>query len=409
MNAHAKVAPNARAPLAEKARAAMEQMNAEAAHLNIWLRTWANAPSQKPWFTHTGLDAGGEIAQGRVAAGQMKAKPHLWKWKEISPYLDKIAQIAASSDVPPVEFAERQQFLLTNPGLNGRLQAASTIRCAVSIYNPGDLARAHLHTPNASRTILSESGGYTNVEGERCEAVRGDLILTPTGTWHDHGNDGKQPVVWIDTLDWPILEFLDCIWLDEEVPPAIVDTRANIPIQKTAQASGYSHDLYARGGMLPTFVTHNRGIGRGTSPFIHFRGKDIRAALDGLKRQTGDVYEGVPIRFVNPANGAPLFATLGFGAQMIRAGEETLLKRETASTVYVVIEGRGQTEIAGRTFDWEENDIFVVPNFLWRRHVNKGAKDAVLYTMTDQPLLEKICQYRAQGRARDGTIEQLAA
>jgi gentisate 1,2-dioxygenase len=29
---------------------------------------------------------------------------------------------------------------------------------------------------NASRTILSERGRYTNVEGERCEAVRGDLI-----------------------------------------------------------------------------------------------------------------------------------------------------------------------------------------------------------------------------------------
>ena len=26
------------------------------------------------------------------------------------------------------------------------------------------------------------------------------------------------PVVWIDTLDWPLMEFLDCIWLDEEFP-----------------------------------------------------------------------------------------------------------------------------------------------------------------------------------------------
>ena len=231
---------HARAPLAAKAREAMEKLNGEAGHLNIWLRTQANAPSQKPWFTHTDAAALGEMAQGKVAAGQMKASPHHWKWREISPYLDKIAQIAATADVPPVEFAERQQFLLTNPGLNGRLQVASTIRCAVSIYNPGDLARAHLHTPNASRTILSEHGGYTNVEGERLRAVRGDLILTPTGTWHDHGNDDKQPVVWIDTLDWPILEFLDCIWLDEDMPAAIVDPRANVPIQKSYVADGYS-------------------------------------------------------------------------------------------------------------------------------------------------------------------------
>ena len=79
----------------------------------------------------------------------------------------------------PIEFAERQQFLLTNPGLGGRLQVTNTIRCAVSIYNPGDVAPVHIHTPNASRTILSENGGYTVVEGERCAASRGDLILTP--------------------------------------------------------------------------------------------------------------------------------------------------------------------------------------------------------------------------------------
>ncbi len=400
---------HARAPLAAKARDAMEALNGEAGHLNIWLRTQANAPSQKPWFTHTGADAGGEMAQGKVAAGQMKASPHHWKWKEISPYLDKIAQIAETADVPPVEFAERQQFLLTNPGLGGRLQVASTIRCAVSIYNPGDLARAHLHTPNASRTILSEKGGYTNVEGERCVAARGDLILTPNGTWHDHGNDDDKPVVWIDTLDWPVLEFLDCIWLDEEVPAATLDPRANVPIQKTTLAAGYSNRAYGRGGLVPKFATHARGIGHAVSPNVHYRGKDIRAALDGLKSEKGDVYEGVALDVVNPVNGAPLFATLGFGAQLLRPGEETLAKRETSNVVYVVLEGRGQTEIAGRTYDWEENDIFVVPNFLWRRHINKGTKDAVLYTMNDVPLLTKIAQYRAQGRRKDGSVEQLVS
>src|SRR5579864_9844753 len=75
----------------------------------------------------------------------------------------------------------------------GRLQVTATIRCAVSIYLPGDVAPVHLHAPNASRTILSENGGYTTIEGERCEASRGDLILTPNGTWHDHGNDGATP------------------------------------------------------------------------------------------------------------------------------------------------------------------------------------------------------------------------
>ena len=149
------------------ARAAMEAMNAEAVGLNIWLRTQANSPAQRPWFHGGGLDAGGAVAQGRVGANQMKAAAHHWKWHEIGPYLDRIGEIARSADVSPIEFADRQQFLLVNPGLGGRLQVASTIRCAVSIYNPGDVAPVHMHTPNASRTILSENGGYTTIEGER--------------------------------------------------------------------------------------------------------------------------------------------------------------------------------------------------------------------------------------------------
>src|ERR1051325_4386137 len=85
----------------QKAREAMEKLNAEAGHLGIWLRTYANAPSQKPWFTHTDAADTGHVAQGKVAIGQMKASPHHWKWHEISPYLDKIAQIASTADVPP--------------------------------------------------------------------------------------------------------------------------------------------------------------------------------------------------------------------------------------------------------------------------------------------------------------------
>ena len=98
-----------------------------------------------------------------------------------------------------------------------------------------------------------------------------------------------------------------------------------------------------------------------------------------LAREAGDPYEGITLHFVNPVNGQPLFPTLDYSAQLLRPGEETRLKRETANTMYIVLEGSGATEIAGRRFDWERNDIFVVPNFLWRRHINTGTSDAVLY------------------------------
>ena len=394
-------------PLNSAARAAMEKLNAEAerAGLHIWLRTQANAPAQRPWFHDSALGAGGALAQGRVGANQMKAAAHHWRWQEISPYLERIGDIARNADVSPIEFADRQQFLLVNPGLGGRLQVASTIRCAVSIYNPGDVAPVHMHTPNATRTILSENGGYTTIDGERCVASRGDLILTPNGTWHDHGNDGATPVVWADILDFPLLEFLDCSWIDEDFPG---EREGNARAQKPVHTNGHSERLYGRGGMLPGFVSHRRGIGHDTSPVFHYRGSDIRAALDALRAEAGDPYEGITLRFANPATGASVFPTLDYGAQLLRPGAATRWKRETANAFYIVLEGEGSTELAGRRFDWRTNDLFVIPNFLWRRHINRGRKDAVLYLCSDRPLFEKIGQYRAQGRSPENDVAELA-
>jgi gentisate 1,2-dioxygenase len=394
-----------RPALSSKAKELMEALNTDAASSHIWVRTQMNSPAQRPWFTDTGGKSGaGQMATGRVAANQLKCQPHRWRWKEYSQFLERIAGIAAKADVSPIEFADRQSILLTNPGLNGRLQVTNTIRCAISIYNPGDIAPAHVHSPNASRTILSEKGGYTNVEGERCEAERGDIILTPNGTWHDHGNEAKAPVIWIDMLDWPLMEFLDCAWVDQDFEPG---AGSNSKSQETAHKDGYSGRLYGSGGMVPTFLPHQIGFGRDPAPLIHFRGAKIREALKALAKEKGDAHEGIQMQFVNPVTGKPVFSTLDYKAQLIRPGEELLPKRETCSTFIVVIAGKGKSEIGGQTFDWQENDIMVVPNFLWRRHVNTGKSDAILYTVSDAALLQNIGQYRAQGKGKNDKVIQL--
>ena len=60
--------------------------------------------------------------------------------------------------------------------------------------------------------------------------------------------------------------------------------------------------------------------------------------------------------------------------------------------------------IDGETFEWERNDFFVVPNHRWREFHNTGSGDAILYSYTDAPLMEKLGHYRAQGM-NGGTIE----
>ena len=71
------------------------------------------------------------------------------------------------------------------------------------------------------------------------------------------------------------------------------------------------------------------------------------------------------------------------------------------------MEGEGYTEVGGQRFNWSKNDTMVLPNFLWRRHVNTGKTDAVFYTTSDAGLTRNIGQYRAQGKNKDGSIIQI--
>ena len=52
----------------------------------------------------------------------------------------------------------------------------------------------------------------------------GDFIITPSWTFHDHGNPGKDPVVWLDGLDIPIVAFFDAGFAErypDEVQPVV--------------------------------------------------------------------------------------------------------------------------------------------------------------------------------------------
>ena len=81
---------------------------------------------------------------------------------------------------------------------------------------------------------------------------------------------------------------------------------------------------------------------------------------------------------------------MDYRAQLLRPAETTKFKRETASVFVIVMEGEGYSEVGGQRFDWQKNDVMVMPNYLWRRHVNGGKGDAILYTVSDAALMRNI-------------------
>ena len=199
-----------------------------------------------------------------------------------------------------------------------------------------------------------------------------------------------------------LLEYLDVIWIRHDY-----DTHK---VNASPPQVGYSQKLYGAGGMVPRFLPETRGVGQGGTPMFQFKGPVVQQTLDRLRGEAGSAWDGILIEFVNPVNGKPVFPTLTYKAQLLRPGEQTQCFRHTASTVYTVLEGKGYTEVNGQKLEWERNDILVVPANMWRRHVNLDASaDAVLYSLTDEPLLQAIGQYRAQGRTAAGDIVTIAA
>ncbi len=115
-----------------------------------------------------------------------------------------------AGELTPIEKAERRVLVLANPGHGlEKMQASAAMYLGMQLLLPGEWAPSHRHTPNAVRMVVEGEGAWTNVDGEKCVMQRGDLILTPTGLWHEHGHDGEQPVVWLDVLDLPLVYYME--------------------------------------------------------------------------------------------------------------------------------------------------------------------------------------------------------
>jgi gentisate 1,2-dioxygenase len=131
----------------------------------------------------------------------------------------------------------------------------------------------------------------------------------------------------------------------------------------------------------------------------------VRDTLDRLRKEAGSAYDGIIVEFVNPATGGPVGPTMSICAQLLRPGERTLSHRQNINTIYIGVEGRGYTEVAGRRIDWTPHDVYCVPSWQWHEHGNDGAEDAIVYSVSDSPVIEKLGLYCEQQKAKDGKTQ----
>jgi gentisate 1,2-dioxygenase len=304
---------------------------------------------------------------------ERKTKPAHWSYELIRPLLMQ------AGDLTPIEKAERRVLVLCNPGRNPEdALVTPTIYVGLQLILPGETAPNHKHTPSAVRLVIEGSGGFTTVNGEKLPMEPGDLILTPPGLWHEHGHDGDGPIIWMDALDLPLIYNIEASYCTEGEP------------QKASPDPDGSQTRYRRAGVLPYKSLNQRNYG---FPLLRFPWREVREALKDLSIVTprGDA---VQLAYVNPETGQECMPTLGFSALMLRPGEELILPKRSPSGVLKVLEGQGQADIDGATFDWDQHDIMAVPTHSLITLANRSSKEpAFLFMVDDAPLHRKLGFY----------------
>jgi gentisate 1,2-dioxygenase len=90
--------------------------------------------------------------------------------------------------------------------------------------------------------------------------------------------------------------------------------------------------------------------------------------------------------------------TLGGLAERLNAGKSSPAVRETASSVYHIVEGTGYTEINGEKFFWKKGDTFCIPAWHKYQHFADKGETVYLYRFDDKPMLKALGFYRIEGQ-----------
>ena len=302
-----------------------------------------------------------------------------WAYQALRPLL------LQAGELTPIEKAERRVLVLANPGHGlENMKASAAMYLGMQLLLPGEWAPSHRHTPNAVRMIVEGEGAYTTVDGEKCAMSRGDLILTPTGLWHEHGHDGTEPVVWLDVLDLPLVYYMEASY--------------HVDGPRQTVQPGRGDTAYACGGVVPTTVFQRSAK---VYPMLRYPWVQVRAALVALAAEQPGL-GAVQVTYVNPETGGDAQNILGFYALMLRPGQTLALPVRSPAIVFHLIEGgvnvHVEDEADGQTFALAEADTCCAPGYTAVTLSNPSASaPAFLFIADETPLHKKLGVFENRG------------
>ena len=299
-------------------------------------------------------------------------KPYLWKWDAMWPHIMETGRLITAKE------AERRVLVLENPGLRGRSRITHSLYAGLQLILPGEVAPAHRHSQSALRFILQGRGAYTAVDGEKVTMGVGDFVITPSWTFHDHGNPSKEPMVWMDGLDVPIVELLDAQFMEKGPEET----------QHTDRDEGYN---LAQFGNTMKPVQH-KAKSR-TSPLFWYPYERTRAALETMRGgQDPHPCWGHKLQYTNPVTGESAMPTIATFMQLLPRGFRGREYRATDSTVYAVVEGKGRCVVGAETLSFGSRDVFVCPS--WMPYRLETDDETVIFSFSDRPVQQALDLWR---------------
>jgi len=289
----------------------------------------------------------------------------LWKYDEMRPF------IADAGRLITAEEAERRVLMLENPGLPGMSRITQSLYAGLQLILPGEVAHSHRHTASALRFILEGSGAYTSVNGERLSMKPGDFILTPFWSYHDHGNPGSEPVVWLDGLDIPTVNMFDTSFFEKH----------------EEHEQHLSHEGHEDERVPATREVESSLM---KYPYEPHRDRLARMATSGPL----DARHGYKLEYLNAKTGAAVLPTIGAWLQLLPNGFRGEPSRSTDATIFCVVEGRGTTTVGEQTFSWGPRDIFVAPS--WHAVSHQTNEQSVIFSFSDRPAQKALGIWREQ-------------
>jgi 1-hydroxy-2-naphthoate dioxygenase len=323
------------------------------------------------WLAERNLNGHWNLAdQERV-----EFKPFIWKWADISVGLEMATELVG------VHEAGRRTIQLRNPGMPGRM--SNSIHMSIQSVLAGETAEAHRHTAAAIRYVIQGTeGAATVVNGEPLPMQTGDLVTTPSWSWHDHYNDSDQPVIWLDVLDVRLAAMAKMMQEPYTTPQQARDK----PVGFASKTLGH---------VRPSWLKPEE-----TTPAFRYPWTETEDILRALRESEvePDPYDGYHLTYAHPVHGGPTLPTFACELQELPSKLTTRDHRHLSTTIYQAFRGSGVTVVDGQRLEWSQGDIFIVPPWSWHHHENPTDSDAILFSVDDWPTFQSLALYREEGR-----------